>query len=62
MLRLSVLTSLLMVVGGLYAAPEWENEAIFQVNREPARASLLPTDPASQFALNGVWNFHFSVE
>ena len=61
MFRLSTLTAVLLVAGGLYAAPEWENETIFQVNREPARASLLPTQQTSQISLNGVWNFHFSL-
>ena len=61
MFRLSTLTAVLLVAGGLYAAPEWENETIFQVNREPARASLLPTQQTSQMSLNGVWNFHFSM-
>ncbi|MBQ9693706.1 MAG: hypothetical protein IJV69_03005, partial [Kiritimatiellae bacterium] len=61
MMRLALFAPLLMVVGQLFAAPDWENETIFARNREPSRASLLPTDPATQFSLNGVWKFHFSM-
>ena len=49
-----------LCAGVLFAVPEWENEAIFQVNREPARAALMPTAPNSVLSLNGKWRFHFS--
>lgn len=40
-------------------APEWENETVFQVNREAARASLMPTKDGTTYSLNGQWKFHF---
>ena len=49
-----------VTAGSAVAAPEWEDEAVFQVNREPARAALLPTAEGSTFSLNGKWRFHFS--
>ena len=49
-----------LCAGVLFAAPEWEDEAVFQVNREPARAALMPTAPNSVLSLNGKWRFHFS--
>lgn len=64
------------LTGLLFAAPEWEDETIYQVNREPARAALLPTaegtvvslnTPTSEYSkggpacLPGVWKFHFSM-
>lgn len=61
MMRLSFFAPLLFVAGWLCAAPEWENETIFEVNREPARASLMPVDESARYSLNGVWNFHFSM-
>ncbi len=42
-----------------FAAPEWEDETISQINREPHRASLLPTAPGSVLSLNGDWRFHY---
>ncbi len=62
MMRLSSIASMLCMAGMLTAAaPVWEDETIFQINREPARASLMPTDPAAQMTLNGIWSFHFSM-
>ncbi len=49
----------LIWVGVLFAAPEWEDETIFQRNREPARAALFPTASGSTFSLNGTWRFHY---
>lgn len=55
----------------LYAAPEWENEAVFQINREPARASFVPfatveqalrsdqTNSPFYLSLNGDWKFQW---
>lgn len=40
-------------------AVEWEDEKIFEVNREPARASLMPADEDNVMSLNGTWKFHF---
>jgi beta-galactosidase len=45
----------------LWAAPVWEDESINAINREPARASLMPTDVNANFSLNGMWSFHFSM-
>jgi beta-galactosidase len=61
MMRTSFLASLLCVSGMLLAAPVWEDESINAINREPARASLMPTDTNAVFSLNGMWNFHFSM-
>ncbi|MBO7181326.1 MAG: hypothetical protein J6V91_00880, partial [Kiritimatiellae bacterium] len=61
MKRISVLTSLLCATSLLMAAPAWEDETVYQINREPARASLMPTDAAATYSLNGVWNFHFAM-
>ncbi len=41
------------------SAVEWEDETIFQVNREPARASLMPVETERQMTLNGAWKFNF---
>ena len=51
-----------LAIGRLAAAPEWEDETIFQVNREPARAALMPTAEGSTFSLNGKWKFRFSMK
>lgn len=61
MIRQSLFASLLAFAGMVFAAPEWENEAIFQVNRQPSRASLMPIEAEKQFSLNGIWNFHFAM-
>ena len=61
MMRLSLLTSLLCVTGMLTAAPAWEDETVYQINREPARASLMPTDATACMTLNGMWSFHFAM-
>ncbi|HXC37095.1 MAG TPA: glycoside hydrolase family 2 TIM barrel-domain containing protein, partial [Candidatus Acidoferrales bacterium] len=51
--------------------PEWENEHVFQINREPVRSSFVPfatvaealrdDDTNSPFflSLNGTWRFHW---
>ena len=49
-----------LMAGLAVAAPEWEDETVFQVNREPARAALLPTAEGSVLSLNGKWRFHFA--
>ena len=51
-----------LAIGRLAAAPEWEDETIFQVNREPARAALMPTAEGAVFSLNGKWKFHFAMK
>lgn len=61
MKRISIVTSLLCATSLLMAAPAWEDETVYQINREPARASLMPTDAAATYSLNGVWNFHFAM-
>ncbi|MGB6221225.1 hypothetical protein [Haloferula sp.] len=49
----------------LAATPDWENEAVFRINKEEARATLLPDakTPASLDSpwcqvLDGTWKFH----
>ena len=59
MRTLTVLLGVL-AAGFAAAAPEWEDETVFQVNREPARAALLPTAEGSTLSLNGKWRFRFS--
>ncbi|WP_321332560.1 glycoside hydrolase family 2 TIM barrel-domain containing protein [uncultured Bacteroides sp.] len=68
-----LLGGLLLSVGvGIYAqAPDWENPAVFAVNKEATRASSLPYDneqlaikdcyDQSPFylSLDGVWKFHW---
>ncbi len=68
---------LLSVVASVYAqknvtANDWENPAVFQINREPARATFLPyADKQSAiadkfesspwyFSLNGFWKFSWA--
>jgi beta-galactosidase len=53
------------------AAPDWENEAVFQINREPARATFVPFATVEQAlredntnspfyrSLNGDWKFNW---
>lgn len=53
------------------AAPDWENEHVFQINREPARATAVPFATVEQaragertaspwfLSLNGPWRFHW---
>src|SRR6478736_1423182 len=57
--------------GPAFAASEWENEAVFQINREPARATAVPfatveqalrgnaTNSPFYLSLNGDWKFHW---
>lgn len=61
MMRTLLLTLSLAMGGALLGAPEWEDETVFQRNREPARAALLPTAQGSTFSLNGPWKFHFAM-
>jgi beta-galactosidase len=62
---------LLLVFSGApaFAAPDWENEQVIQINREPMRATSVPfatvtealnSDPASSpfyLSLDGAWKF-----
>ena len=53
------------------AAPDWENEAVLQINREPARATFVPfatveqalegnvTNSPHYLSLNGDWKFNW---
>lgn len=61
MVRSSLFAFVLALSGVLTAAPDWENETIFQINREPARASLFPASATAQYSLDGIWNFHFAM-
>ncbi len=58
-MKLKLLTMGLAVAGLTFAAPEWEDETVFAINREPARASLMPTTEGTTMSLNGTWKFHF---
>ncbi len=58
-MRLNVLTCCAVIAGFAMAAPEWEDETVFQVGREPARASLMPTADGTTMSLNGSWKFNF---
>ena len=54
---------LLPLLGGTlgWARPEWEDEQVFERGREPARAALMPLEPAESLSLNGQWKFHFAM-
>lgn len=68
-----VLMGMLLCAGitGGRAAPEWENEAVFEINREPARATSVPFPTVEQalkepftrspfyLSLNGDWKFNW---
>ena len=41
-------------------AVEWEDETVNSINKEPARASLLP-EGSRTLSLNGKWKFHFAL-
>ena len=73
----SILAALLCTVGltnGLRAAdaPDWENPAVFRINKEAPRATFFPFATSQQAltfdktqspfvkSLNGLWKFHFS--
>src|SRR5690606_37902776 len=85
--RIHTSRSIRLVIGGLVlliwctyshvpvfaqSAPEWENEQVFEVNREPMHVTLMPYASVEQaraydrstspfFAsLNGTWKFHWS--
>lgn len=40
--------------------PDWENEHITGINKEPPRAAVLP-NAESCLSLNGTWKFHFAM-
>ena len=43
--------------------PDWENQYVLQINREPARAAFIAYGSQSgdrSMSLNGVWKFHWS--
>ena len=62
---------LLVAAWPLAAAPDWENEQVIQINREPARATFVPYATAEQalardpsaspwvLSLDGPWKFHW---
>jgi beta-galactosidase len=73
-LFLIVMLSLVLLGTGAKAAPDWENEQVIGINKEPARATGLPfADRAAAIkgdwagspwhkSLNGQWKFHWSPE
>ncbi len=40
--------------------PDWENELVTGINKEPPRASIMPAEDR-KLSLNGEWKFHFSM-
>lgn len=43
--------------------PDWENQHVLQINREPARAAFIAYNTKQgdvKISLNGVWKFHWS--
>jgi len=74
--KLWLIATLLFNMGGLFAQEhaEWENARIFQVNKEPARASFMVYDnekaaiadnySASPYyqSLNGMWKFNWVAQ
>ncbi len=58
-MRSAFLALSLLLTATLLGAPEWEDETVFERNREPARAALLPRAPERSYSLNGPWKFHF---
>jgi beta-galactosidase len=67
----SLCLCLFTLAASLLAAPDWENEKIFGVNREPPHATLMPYAASAQAvkgvrsespyfqSLNGKWKFHW---
>lgn len=56
---------LLAFQSGIWAnnAPDWENQHVLHINREPARAAFFSYKKSmgdSQLSLNGLWKFHWS--
>ncbi len=41
-------------------APDWENETVTGINKEPPRAVVMPS-AEKQLSLNGDWKFHFAL-
>jgi len=68
MKRLIAIVGLLLIVQAVFPEqlPDWENQFVNGINREPARASFIPyagesfSAPSSRFlSLNGDWRFHW---
>ena len=67
----ALLLNLVLATHFAVAAPEWENESVFQINREPARATFVPFATVEQAlksaatnspfyrSLNGDWKFNW---
>src|SRR5262245_29008319 len=68
----SLLTLCFLLAGFATAdPPDWENEQVFAINREPARATFVPYQTVEQalanqrekppffLSLNGDWRFHW---
>jgi beta-galactosidase len=65
------LTCLIAFSFNAAAAPDWENEQVIQINREPTRATFVPfatiaqalnddvTNSPFYLSLNGAWKFHW---
>jgi len=59
---LAIIPTVLQAREPVFTGNEWEDQAVFQVNRLPARSSLLPADPASRLSLDGDWRFNWVPE
>lgn len=46
--------------GNVTGPPDWENEQITGIHKEPPRAAILPASHAC-LSLNGRWKFHFAM-
>ena len=67
----AVALALSCLLSRIDAAPDWENEQVLEINREPARATFVPYATAEQvlagdaaaspyvFSLDGPWKFHW---
>ncbi|BET66969.1 glycoside hydrolase family 2 TIM barrel-domain containing protein [Opitutales bacterium ASA1] len=63
--------SLVYPTGAYATPPDWENEQVFQIGREPARATFVPFDTTENalrgdrtrspwfLSLDGTWKFHW---
>jgi beta-galactosidase len=72
-MKRTILLSIIIAIGTVAHAqtPEWENPEIFQINKEPARATALPyqeeqqairdvySDSPYYLSLNGTWKFNW---
>ncbi|MBL7115543.1 MAG: glycoside hydrolase family 2, partial [Kiritimatiellae bacterium] len=69
-MRISIFVVFMVGVSlGIAAQPDWENQAVIGINKEPARATLIPYGTVEkaidrgqseyQLDLNGTWKFNY---